>query len=179
MLVSLTEEQQVRLRNGVMRTMSEEQRQQASATKMDRLIQFIYQKAKQDIMNRKAMGQIDSKQQQQQEHGIDMPNSLIVSPRGVNATTSQSTTVAPNTQNYLIAGAAIDLAQAALAANIPLASDQHCANCGGLAKQRLTGRINERDNESLPFNYCSKNCQREYWASVGCGGGQKGEGKGT
>lgn len=55
MLVSLTEEQQIRLRNGVMRTMSEKQRQQASATKKDPLIQFIYQKARQDIMNRKAM----------------------------------------------------------------------------------------------------------------------------
>ena len=93
MLASLTEEKKAQLRNGVMRSMNEQQRQQASATKKDPLIQFIYQKARQDVMNRRASGQMANgqqpqqpqQQQQQQQQNMQMTNA-----GGANMTQSAS-----------------------------------------------------------------------------------------
>lgn len=65
-LESPTEEKRSQLRNVVMRSMSEEQRQQAAAIKKDPLIQYIYQQARQDIMSRNLPGQVEIRQQLRQ-----------------------------------------------------------------------------------------------------------------
>jgi len=67
-LVSLTEEKRSQLRNSVMRTMSEEQRRQATATNKDPLIQYIVQKAREESMNRNVSGQVDTQQRLQHQH---------------------------------------------------------------------------------------------------------------
>ena len=60
-----------------MHTVSEEQRRQTAATKKDPLIQFIFQKARSDIMNGKA---VDVGQPQQQQQATN--ESLGASQRG-------------------------------------------------------------------------------------------------
>jgi hypothetical protein len=65
MMAGLSEEKRAALRNGVMRNMTEQQRQQASATKKDPLVQFVFQKARQEVMARRQAAQAASGQQQQ------------------------------------------------------------------------------------------------------------------
>lgn len=54
-----------------MRTMSEHQRRQAAATKNDPLMQFIFQKARSDIINGTVSAEIDVGQQQQEQQGTN------------------------------------------------------------------------------------------------------------
>lgn len=65
MMSGLTDEKKAALRNTVMRNMNEQQRQLASANKKDPLHQFILQKARQEIMNRRASAQMGNPQQAQ------------------------------------------------------------------------------------------------------------------
>ena len=62
---TLSEEKRAQLRNGVIRSMTEQQRQQASATKKDPLIQYIFSKARQEVMTRRQSAQAAGGQQQQ------------------------------------------------------------------------------------------------------------------
>lgn len=176
MLGVLTEENETQLSTGVMRSMSEAQRQHYSATNQDPLVRFIYQKAEHEIINRRAERQARNVQTQQwqQQQQQQTPNNplppLVLRPR-INAFTppSTSTAAAPSPYNLLLAEAAINLAQAALAAPVHVPPDDKCANCGGVAKQHHIGRVDDLDEqgkESLPLNYCSRNCQRGHWASI-------------
>ena len=78
MLSSLSYEKQVQLRNSITRSMSEEQRRQASAAKADPLKHFVFKKARQDIIARSALRQIDNMQQQQ---GTNKSQPLVASQR--------------------------------------------------------------------------------------------------
>lgn len=82
MMATLSDEKRAQLRNGVMRSMSEQQRQQASAAKKDPLVSFIFQKARQEVMNRRASAQASGGQQQQ--------NMQMANTGGVNMSQSAS-----------------------------------------------------------------------------------------
>ena len=85
MMATLSEEKIAQLRNNVMRNMSEQARQQASATKKDPLIGFIFQRARQEVMNRRSSAQAAGGQQQQQQQNMQMTNA-----GGVNMSQSAS-----------------------------------------------------------------------------------------
>lgn len=130
-LASLTEEQQVQLRNVVMRTMSEEQRQQAAATKKDPLIQYIVQQARQDIMSRNLPGQIDIRQQLQEQHQRLAPDelqSLVAQQRGMRRIDVFSSLAMIATQrpdpNAAAASVATSSSQTEPATNVTLRPDQ-------------------------------------------------------
>jgi rRNA maturation endonuclease Nob1 len=165
-LASLTEEKRAQLRVAVMRTMSEEQRQQAAATKKDPLIQYILQQARQDIMSRNLPGQVDIRQQLQEQHQRIAPDelqSLVAQQRGLRRTDVFSSLAMIATQppfndhNTAAPTVATSSSQDERAANIALRPKHKCANCGGLVKPRSASRVadaDEQDKESPPFNYC-------------------------
>ena len=155
--------------------MSEEQRRQATATNKDPLIQYIVHKAREEIMNRNVSGQVDTQQQLQHQHQRLTPNQLQelnASQRGLQYTdvppamlVDLATQRSHDNVDTTAATAATRSSQTEPLADIPLHASQQCANCGGLAKQRSTSPVDgvdEQDSESLPFNHCSKNCQREH-----------------
>lgn len=183
-LATLTEESATELRAMFMRNMSEAQRQHYAATNQDPLVRFVYQKAEHELINRRAERQARNvqiqqwqqrqrQQQQQQQAPINSLPPLALAPqRGINAFTlphlaTNTAATAPTPYNHLLAEAAMNLAQAALVAPVHLPPDDKCANCGGVAKQSHTGHVHGRgDDEALPLNYCSRNCQRGHWASI-------------
>jgi hypothetical protein len=65
MMATLTDEKKAQLRNGIMRNMTEQQRQESSATKKDPLIGFVFQKATQQVIGRRQSAQAAGGQQQQ------------------------------------------------------------------------------------------------------------------
>lgn len=69
MMASLSEDKKANIRNGMMRTMNEQQRQQAAAQKKDPLITFVFQRARQEIMARKAAQAGGGQQQQNMQMG--------------------------------------------------------------------------------------------------------------
>jgi hypothetical protein len=79
MMASLSDEKRAALRNNVMRNMTEQARQQASATKKDPLVQFIFQRARQEVMSRRQSAQATGGQQQNMQMsnagGVNMSQS--------------------------------------------------------------------------------------------------------
>lgn len=164
-LASLTEEQRAQIRNVVMRTMSEEQRQQATATKKDPLIQYVLQQARQDIMSRNLPAQVDIRQQLQEQHQRLAPDelqSLVAQQHGLRRTDEFPSALAmvatqrpdPNAAATRVTTGS---SQTEPATKVALRPDHKCADCDGLAKQRGTGNIdsltaNEQANESLPLD---------------------------
>lgn len=108
-LASLTEEKRNQIRTAVMRSMNEEQRRQAAATMKDPLIQFVFHKARSDIVNGTKSAQIGVRKQQQQQqqqvtnmaHGTvfftSLPSLMTQVPHnGFNTTAATNTTqIAP------------------------------------------------------------------------------------
>jgi hypothetical protein len=81
-MAGLTDEKKVHLRNNVIRNMTEQQRQQASATKRDPLVSFVFTKAKQEVLGRRQSGQAAGGQQSQ--------NMQMTNAGGVNMSQSAS-----------------------------------------------------------------------------------------
>jgi hypothetical protein len=75
MLNSLSEEKKTHLRNQLMHGMNEQQRQAASAAKRDPLVQWVYSKARADILNRRANGQQPQNVQMANPGGANMVQS--------------------------------------------------------------------------------------------------------
>jgi hypothetical protein len=179
-LASLTEEKRTHIRNAVMRTMSEEQRLQATATNKDPLMQFIFHKAQSEILNRDLPGRvdiIDIRQQLREQHQRlppDQLQALIARQRGMPPFSlamlaDLMTQRSHDGVELFAATAATSSLEAGSAADVPLHAGQQCANCGSLANQRSTSlvdSVDEQGKESPPFNYCSKNCQREHSTSA-------------
>lgn len=119
-LASLSEEKRSRLRDAVMITMTEEQRRQAAATKKDPLMQFIFQKARSDIMNGTTSAQIGvrQQQQQQQQQGTNMAHGTVFF-----TTLPSLMTQVPH--NGFNTAAATNTTQIAPGANASLDSEHH------------------------------------------------------
>jgi cation transport regulator ChaB len=124
--------------------MSEKQCQQAAATKMDPLIQFIFQQARQDIMSRNLPEQVNIRQQLQEQHQELTPEelqSLITKQRALRRTDESPSSLAMlatqpllKDQNTAAATVSTSSSQAGPAANIALRPKHKCANCGGHEK---------------------------------------------